>query len=479
MPYFKIYNCLFIHIPETDGDSVEQYFIKKLFRPLTNFDLYTERKNNTNFHNVFYQTYQHMSYSTILENKYLLLKNFNIDIDTINKFFTIVKNPYERIVSFLLHYGYITINTPKECVFTTLKERIYSSQFTDMIIPQYKFILDEKEKINRKIVIMKSESLKQDMIKFGFKDFNQCESKNKYNYLDLLDSHSIELINDYYSKDFDFFDYKKIITKNRKIIFISIANNLQKTEYLAKSASIWNICIHIIYIELWKGFIDKITKVREYILKFDDDDIICFVDAYDVLMLSSEKDILQKFYNYNCRILFGTELNCFPESNLETYNNYYKNKTQINNYNYLNSGGYIGYKKDIYDMLKWKPDSEIAVLCEDGGDQNYFTKYFFENESYMSIKFDYTQMIFQNVTGVDINTFVFRNGHLYNTILHTYPCIIHFNGFFDMDVKTVTDIKTNKDISVLELFMYKLKKSINGKVQTFNHMPPYGIISQK
>lgn len=472
MPYFNIYNCLFIHIPETHGSIVEKYFMKKLCRPLTHNDLYTNKKG---YNNIFSNSYQYMKYSTIVQNKFLILKNFNINIDTIDKFFTVVKNPYERIISHLLYRGYITVNTPKHDIFIKIKEYIYSND----IIPQYNFILDENEKINRNITIMKCESLRQDMIKFGFKDFYENVNENKYNYLDLLNSDSIHLINDYYSKDFEFFDYKKIITNDNKIVFISIADNIQKTEYLAKSASMWNMCIHIIYIETWRGFIDKIIKVREYISSFEDDIIICFIDAYDVLMLSCEKDILQKFYNYNCRILFGTELNCFPISNWEEYTVYYKNKDQINNYSYLNSGGYMGYKKDIYDMLKWKTDSEILLLCEDGGDQNYFTKYFFHNESTISIKFDQAQNIFQNVTGVNINDFVFRNGHLYNIILDTYPCIIHFNGFFDMEIKTVIDMETNNEVSVLKLFMYKLKKSIGGRVQTFNHIPPYGIIPQK
>lgn len=533
MPYFNIFNCLFIHIPKTGGTSVEKYFMKKLKRQLNNYDLYTDTDNDTYDH-IYGKSYQHMTYSTIEYNKQLIFKNLNINIDNIDKIFTIVRNPYERILSELVYRGYITFLSTKCDVFKKLKEYIYSTNttFDNHIIPQYKFLVCKMGKLNNNITIMKTETLTQDMITYGFIDFNENENityRNKYNYFDLLNIDSITLINDYYSKDFEYFNYThfnplneqssnlvdcsinskthSIINKtfgnlqpnavqesndyfisnthlyknmfHEKILFISIADNIQKAEYLLKSANIWNLHIHIINIEKWSGFSDKIIRVRQYIEPYSDDLIVCFVDAYDVLMLASEKYILQKFLSYNCNILFSSELNCYPKNNIDLYDKYYNNHPAITKYKYINSGGYIGYKKDIYNMLTWKKNEDIVFLCKNCGDQNYFTNYFLCNESFVSIKMDHKQYIFQNFAGVNINEFIFRNGHLYNTILDTYPCIIHFNGFLDMDIKKVIDIVTNIEINILELFINKLMKSINGDIQTFYHKPPYVILPQK
>lgn len=489
MPYLKEYNCLFIHIPKTGGTSVEIYFMKKLNRILTDFDLYTDTDNN-NYDHKYGKSYQHMTYKTIKQNNLFFNKIFNIDINKIDKIFTIVRNPYNRILSELVYRGYITMNTSREKIFEILKEYIYTNDTTydNHIIPQCEFILDENNELNKNIKIMRTETLKENMIKYGFIDFNEYDNVTygyKYNYLELLNENSIDLINEYYSKDFTILNYKKLNNNIKtnisspQIKFISIANNEVKTKYLLDSAKLWNINIDIIKLTEWNGYIDKIIKVREYINNIPDDMIICFIDAYDTLLLSLEKDILSTFLNYNCNILFGSELKCYPTSNNKLYNMYYKTKKPITNYKYLNSGGYIGYKKYIYKMLQWKPNSDIISFCDNGGDQNYFTKYFLNNELIDKIKIDNEQKIFQNVSGVNINSFIFRNGHLYNTVLNTYPCIIHFNGFFDMDIKTVTNNDTKTEENVLELFFFKLKKSINGRVQTFNHNAPYYIIEQK
>ena len=82
---------------------------------------------------------------------------------------------------------------------------------------QYKYLIDEKGNLNKDIIIMKTETLTNDMIQNGFDDFynndnvSQRNNINNINYIDLLNDKSIQLINEYYEKDFEYFKYNIIL----------------------------------------------------------------------------------------------------------------------------------------------------------------------------------------------------------------------------------------------------------------------------
>jgi len=78
---------------------------------------------------------------------------------------------------------------------------------------QYKYLLNYECNIANDIHIMKTESLQEDMVNFGFEDFDfnvNITNRNKINYLDLLNNESIKLINEFYMKDLEYFNYKMI-----------------------------------------------------------------------------------------------------------------------------------------------------------------------------------------------------------------------------------------------------------------------------
>ena len=93
----------------------------------------------------------------------------------------------------------------------------------------------------------------------------------------------------------------------------------------------------------WYGF-TKLNEVNNVIQDLPDDDILLFIDCYDIMINSNMDEIINKFKSSNSNLLISAELVCFPD--------YLKEKMDktppfnIKN-KYPNAGGYIGYTKDV------------------------------------------------------------------------------------------------------------------------------------
>jgi hypothetical protein len=194
-----------------------------------------------------------------------------------------------------------------------------------------------------------------------------------------------------------------------------------RIQYLKDSAALNNFQICYLKKDTWNGYVDKIIAIDNIIKQHKDDDIICFIDAYDVLVNQNFDYLLEKFYYYDCDLLIGAELNCFPDKYKIMY------PETASKYKYVNSGGYIGYKHAIQQIFNWTSYDEIYRICSHGGDQSYFTEYYLAYHC-NKIKLDTECLIFQNMHLVGWNELNFNSGKLYNTVLNTFPCFIHFNG---------------------------------------------------
>ncbi len=202
MPYYKDINLLFIHIPKTGGTSLENYLQTK-----SSQSLYSDVTNNIMPELRLQQiSLQHQFFKDIWRYR----KHIGVNFDNI-RIISIVRNPYDRIVSDLLYFNLIEKTTSLEKVYKTIQNYLTRTDLDNHNVPQYRFICDSKEnlKVNmNQIKIFRTESLTKDLHEYGFTDYKGKDSSNSY--MKYLNKDSISLINNFYKIDFIVFDYTMV-----------------------------------------------------------------------------------------------------------------------------------------------------------------------------------------------------------------------------------------------------------------------------
>jgi len=199
MPHFPEYNLLFIHIPKTGGTSYEEYMLDKTKTRLWG------SKNIFPDSNLNKISLQHQTYQTIYQYRELL----GIKFDDKLKKLAFVRNPYDRIVSDILWLNFNTETDSQEEIYDTIRNYYFQRDDLDNHnIPQYKFVIDENDKLIPDITLLKMENLTEDLQKYGFPDY-KGPSKSK-SYMEYLNKDSIRLINVMFKNDFEMFGYPMI-----------------------------------------------------------------------------------------------------------------------------------------------------------------------------------------------------------------------------------------------------------------------------
>jgi hypothetical protein len=207
MPYYVRKHILFIHIPKTGGTSVE-YALKRR-------DIQTMFSGR--FNRIMPQgrlrriSLQHQTLHNIIKYRRRLPVRFNKRLRII----TVVRNPYKRLVSDLFWYNLINNQTRPETVFEVIKRYVRANIYDNHNIPQHKFLVDEKGHMYRRIIIMKTERLTEQMKrKFNINLIHnsnvQGGKKVKKDYMSFLNEESIKFINNFYKRDFELFGYEFI-----------------------------------------------------------------------------------------------------------------------------------------------------------------------------------------------------------------------------------------------------------------------------
>ena len=215
MPYFKHkdIHLLLIHIPKTGGTSIERYIFSKYQYSLINhkkligFLPESEMKRTG-----IYSSLQHLTYQNMYDNSHYFEIDFSDNIQVI----TVVRNPYDRIISQLFYKKYLqyddTPETANKVITSIMEKYIASPELEDFHYrPQYSYIVDKNNELIDTITILKTETLEEDMKKIGFTDFTMKinESKHKPS-RDYLNKSSIDIINQIYEKDFLLLGYERL-----------------------------------------------------------------------------------------------------------------------------------------------------------------------------------------------------------------------------------------------------------------------------
>jgi hypothetical protein len=157
------------------------------------------------------------------------------------------------------------------------------------------------------------------------------------------------------------------------------------------------------YGEKWKGFSWRYNLMIEYLNSINPNDIVCFIDGYDVISTRDLNELPNIFKRmkkeYNCKIIVGYErhLNYIYKYIFQPFFGKCKNMP-------LNAGTYIGYAKDLLIILKelyklndpFKDDQMVLIdYCVKNPEEVYIdikSELFLAlGDSYNDIKFNSTK----------------------------------------------------------------------------------------
>ena len=185
------------------------------------------------------------------------------------------------------------------------------------------------------------------------------------------------------------------------------------------------------YGEKWTGFTFRFYKMIQYLKKLDPNDIVCFIDGYDVICVRNLDEITNVFLQIkkksNCKIVIAENKikidNFFNFFNYINVNNYFGNCNKLS----LNAGTYIGNVKDILYILEQVYTGDNTI-----DDQQLLTKYCKKspNDIYIDINNELFLTIDRPFDSIDSHIRI-KNNKIYHN--NNQPFFIHGNGATYLD----------------------------------------------
>jgi FkbM family methyltransferase len=222
-----------------------------------------------------------------------------------------------------------------------------------------------------------------------------------------------------------------------------LVGNLEK---MSNNNNKYNLCIDIDAFNKNDGHSYtklKIIKLLDILKKYDDDEIIMYIDAFDTSVDSTDNEIKEKFLKLDVDVLYSTEKNCWPVQN---FNKFYSNE------HFLNSGTIIFKNKKYQQILEMLIEIDKARL-EHECDQFYHTIFNLIHSVDVKIKLDDSNEIFQCLWGESEDNFEKVGNKIKNKTTNTFPCVFHGNGngkdilkkLFNYEKKTVSFLNFTED----------------------------------
>jgi hypothetical protein len=235
-----------------------------------------------------------------------------------------------------------------------------------------------------------------------------------------------------------------------------------------KSASINDISVEIIGhgrdIDEGGRFNGKNLWLYDKLSELNDDEIVMCVDAFDVIFLTDEHEIKQKFLKMDTPILYGAE-KALAGSRYDTPTHRTLLRLSGNHYyKYLNSGVVIGYAKNLVDMFgsilkKYKRLGKWETCSQGWGAKYYasnpkkisldymneliWTDIFYGGETWPATTKSWERHVNKTLGFMENEYFPknFINGRLRNERTDSFPSVLH--------------IPTNKYMSPVTDFIFE------------------------
>ena len=235
---------------------------------------------------------------------------------------------------------------------------------------------------------------------------------------------------------------------------ITYSNQQRRLNILREGEKLFDSNIDYIINDSWEEnkFYAKVCETATLLENYDDNDVVVFIDAHDVVLNSNKEEYLEKFKSFDCDILFSSELNCYPGRFKDKMDKIMSTEKESR---WLNAGGYMGYVKNIKAMLNWKDKNTAFNMCKfnRGGDQAYFQEYLINHHDKVNIKIDTDSVIFQSMFLIPWETIGFKNGRAYNKYTNVFPCFYHFNA------GSHRGKHKGRRINIMNVFIEQMKKT--------------------
>jgi len=167
----------------------------------------------------------------------------------------------------------------------------------------------------------------------------------------------------------------------------------------------------------WKGYAMKLNLMRTYLETLQDNEIVCFVDGYDVIVLQPIQKLENLFKSSGKKIIFSRDIDSSYIPFLAILLRIYFGK--CNNYT-INSGTYIGYVKDL--KLLFKQIYEMYGTDDNNDDQQILTKMCHNNSN---VGIDKDRKMFLVTNNFDKNECKIKIENKRLKFNDFYPCILH------------------------------------------------------
>ena len=251
---------------------------------------------------------------------------------------------------------------------------------------------------------------------------------------------------------------------------ISVATESAKADNLVLSAHNNGIEVELLGVsEPWQGGVmadgpgggHKVHYLRSRLRNIDDNDIVMFVDGYDVVINDTEEALITRFKQFGADVVFGAEPILWPDTSIADQ------FPEVHTRNrFLNSGGFIGRASVIKEMLR-------GDIGKGDDDQLYYQQIFLSKK--FNIKLDVENYIFQCVSATANALSISPNNQVYNRETGCYSCVLHGNGG-EQDkkaYKTLVNQLLNKG-SVIPVNLSKYNKiwTVADDIVAFEFMTP-------